>query len=403
MLDKSLHLAVMLVLAFPVTVNAQTKTETNASTRSTTAPSVIAAAELGGTKNVHQRDNLYFGGQFSSDDIATLQAKNIKRVMTLRTDGEIDWDEQAALKSAGIEFLRVPFGSPEELTDDVFDRTREFFKDKSQTTLIHCGSANRVGSVWLPFRVLDEGASIETALAEAKEIGLRAKAIEEKAIDYIRRKQSPTINGEASVKPGINKKFLDPNLEVDKWVKKLELESREVFLHRERILAACQIKAGDTVADIGAGTGLFTRQFSSVVGDQGSVFAVDISARFIEHINQESSRNQINNITGVLCSENSVNLPRDSVDVVFICDTYHHFEYPNSTLASIGRAMKDDGQLIVIDFQRIEGKTKKWTMGHVRAGREVFQAEIESAGFTLVSQEQVEGLEENYFLRFRKN
>ena len=175
-------------------------------------------------RDSHRKDNLYFGGQFSSDDIANLQAKNIKRVVTLRTDGEVDWDEQAALKAAGIEFLKVPFRSPEDLTDDVFDRTRELFRDKSQATLIHCGSANRVGSVWLPFRVLDEGVSIETALAEAKEIGLRVKSIQEKAIDYMRRRQSPTINGEASVRPGINKKFVDPNLDVDKWVKKLELE-----------------------------------------------------------------------------------------------------------------------------------------------------------------------------------
>lgn len=402
MLNKCLPWAVMLTLVLSASLNAQTKTETNSVEGSVEAPVKIVTAKLGGTPNVHRRDGLYFGGQFSAEDIATLKANNIKRVVTLRTDGEIDWDEQAALKAAGIEFLKVPFGSPETLTDDVFERTRELFGDKSKTTLIHCGSANRVGSVWVPFRVLDEGASVETALAEAKEIGLRAKSIEEKAIDYIRRNQS-TIDGETSVKPGINKKFIDPNLDVDQWVKKLELESREVFLHRERILAACQINEGDAVADIGAGTGLFTRLFSSAVGDQGSVYAVDISARFIEHIKKESTSRKIKNITGVLCAENNVNLPNDSVDLAFVCDTYHHFEYPKSTLASIHRAIKADGHLVVVDFERIEGKTKKWTMGHVRAGKEVFQAEIEEAGFTLVAQEQVEGLEENYFLKFRKN
>lgn len=402
MLNKCLPWAVMLTLVLSASLNAQTKTETNSVEGSVEAPVKIVTAKLGGTPNVHRRDGLFFGGQFSAEDIATLKANNIKRVVTLRTDGEIDWDEQAALKAAGIEFLKVPFGSPETLTDDVFERTRELFGDKSKTTLIHCGSANRVGSVWVPFRVLDEGASVETALAEAKEIGLRAKSIEEKAIDYIRRNQS-TIDGETSVKPGINKKFIDPNLDVDQWVKKLELESREVFLHRERILAACQINEGDAVADIGAGTGLFTRLFSSAVGDQGSVYAVDISARFIEHIKKESTSRKIKNITGVLCAENNVNLPNDSVDLAFVCDTYHHFEYPKSTLASIHRAIKADGHLVVVDFERIEGKTKKWTMGHVRAGKEVFQAEIEEAGFTLVAQEQVEGLEENYFLKFRKN
>ncbi len=394
MFGKSLPWAVVLMLALPAAILAQTKNETG--------PSEIIASQLGGAKNVHRRDNLYFAGQFSTDDIASLQAKNINRVVTLRTDGEVDWDEQAALKAAGIKFLKVPFGSPEDLTDDVFDRTRELFGDKSQVTVVHCGSANRVGSVWLPYRVLDEGVSIETALAEAKEIGLRAKSLEDKAIDYIKRMQTPTVNGEASIKPGINKKFIDPNLDVDQWIKKLELESREIFLHRERILAACQINQGDTVADIGAGTGLFTRLFSNVVGDQGTVFAVDISARFIEHINKVSNNKKINNITGVLCAENSVNLPRDSVNLAFICDTYHHFEYPKSTLASIHRALKSDGHLVLIDFERIEGRTKKWTMDHVRASKETFQAEIEEAGFTLIAQEQVEGLQENYFLRFRK-
>jgi len=57
---------------------------------------------------------------------------------------------------------------------------------------------------------------------------------------------------------------------------------------------------------------------------------------------------------------------------------------------------------VVIDFERIEGKTRKWTMGHVRAGKEVFLKEIEDAGLTFVEEVKLEGLQENYFLRFRK-
>ena len=171
---------------------------------------------------------------------------------------------------------------------------------------------------------------------------------------------------------------------------------------RERILVACEVEEGDSVADVGAGTGLFSRMFSTVVGDQGWVYAVDISPRFLEHINKESAKNKIDNITGVLCAENSVSLPPNSVDVVFICDTYHHFEYPKSTLASIKRALKPDGHMIVIDFERIEGKSRKWTMGHVRAGKEVFQAEILDAGFTLAEEKKIDRFEENYFLKFTK-
>ena len=167
-------------------------------------------------------------------------------------------------------------------------------------------------------------------------------------------------------------------------------------------MAASEIEAGDTVADVGAGTGLFTCLFSLKVGDRGWVYAIDIAPRFLEHINQAATSQKLTNITSVLCAENSINLPPDSVNVVFICDTYHHFEYPKSTLRSIHQALKSDGRLILIDFDRVEGKSREWLLGHVRAGKEVFQAEIQNAGFSLEQEKKIAGFEENYFLMFRK-
>ena len=364
----------------------------------------LQPAVLGEATNVHRLDDLFFSGQFNQEDIEVIKNENIARVISLRTDGEIDWDEKAALESAGIEFTCVPFREPESLSDEVFDEIRGLLRDQTRKTLFHCGSANRVGGVWLTYRVLDEGVELETALAEAKEIGLKTPFIEEKALDYIKSKQAPPeMGGEASVKPGVNKDFVDPDLDVDSYVKKFEIESREVFVHRERILVACEIEKGDTVADVGAGTGLFTRMFSLEVGSEGWVYAVDIAPRFIEHINAQATTHRLHNIMGVLCAGNSVNLPPNSADVVFVCDTYHHFEYPKSTLASIHRALKPDGTLIVIDFERIEGQTRDWLIGHVRAGKEVFRAEIQDAGFTLVEEKKIDGFEENYFLKFRKN
>ncbi len=356
-----------------------------------------------GSANVQRTGNLFLGGQFAKKDIAAIQDHKITRIITFRTEDELDWNEKTSVKAAGIEFIEVPFRKPETLTDRVFDKTRELLRDKSQTTLIHCGSGNRAAGVWLTYRVLDEGVDLKTALAEAKDIGLRAKFIEEKAIDYIKRKQTPPkMGGESSVKPGINRAFVDPDLDVDAFVKRFEIESREVFLNRKRILAASGVKKGDTVADIGAGTGLFTRMFSTVVGDQGWVYAVEIAPRFIQHINAESIKHKMKNITGVLSAENSVNLPPKSVDIAFVCSTYHHFEYPQSTLSSIHRALKDDGYLIVIDYERIPGKSREWVLGHIRAGKEVYSAEIKNAGFTLAEEKKIEGFKENYFLKFRK-
>ena len=213
---------------------------------------------------------------------------------------------------------------------------------------------------------------------------------------------SPAEARPPSVHPGINEKFLDPELDVDAFVKRFEIESREIYSSRMEILKACDIREGDTIADIGAGTGLFTRLFSSHTGENGWVYAVEIAPRFLEHIRQSAKEYQLANITTVLCAEDSVNLPPCSVDLVFICDTYHHFEYPQSTLASIRRALKEDGRLIVIDFERIPGQSREWLLDHVRAGKEVFTSEIETAGFSLVTEREVAGLEENYFLIFQK-
>lgn len=204
---------------------------------------------------------------------------------------------------------------------------------------------------------------------------------------------------EKSVRPGINDSFRDPD--VKSFVERFEIESREVFHEREKILKACGIRPGMVVADIGAGTGLFTRMFSKTVGDQGRVLAVDISRKFLDHITVRSREIGLKNIETVLCSDDSVKLPENLVDLAFISDTYHHFEYPEKTMKSLLSSLKPGGRLVVIDFHRIEGKSSDFVMGHVRAGQEVFEKEILGCGFRKVSEDK-ELLKENYFLVFEK-
>ena len=90
------------------------------------------------------------------------------------------------------------------------------------------------------------------------------------------------------------------------------------------------------------------------------------------------------------------------LDLVFICDTYHHFEYPQTTLASLHAALRPGGMLAVVDFERIEGVSRPWVLNHMRAGKEVFRSEIEAAGFRFLEEVEVAGLEENYLLLFRR-
>lgn len=204
---------------------------------------------------------------------------------------------------------------------------------------------------------------------------------------------------EKSVNPGINDAFENPDVEA--FTQRFEVESREVFARRHAIVAACQIEPGQTIADVGAGTGLFTRLFSDAVGKQGRVIAVDISQKFLDLIQANSRERSQSNVETVLAAADSVRLPADSIDLAFICDTYHHFEFPQKTMASLHRALKPGGRVVLIDFHRIPGTSSDWVLGHVRAGQEVFEAEIAQAGFRKV-REETDLLRENYFVVFEK-
>jgi predicted methyltransferase len=209
----------------------------------------------------------------------------------------------------------------------------------------------------------------------------------------------PTFAKEQSVSPGINSSFENPSFQ--EWVERFEHEGREVYDKRNEIVQATGVQPGMIVADIGAGTGLFTRLFAPKVLPTGVVIAVDISRTFIDNILRIAREQNLKNVEGVVDTPTDVGLARESIDLAFVCDTYHHFEYPKSTLASIRRALKPSGALIIVDFERIPGISTNWILGHVRADKATVIQEIEAAGFKLVEDRPL--LQENYFLRFKKN
>lgn len=210
----------------------------------------------------------------------------------------------------------------------------------------------------------------------------------------------PSFGAETSVKPGINAEYLKPDLNVSNWVERFEKEGREIYDQRARIVAAARIRRGSAVADIGAGTGLFTPLLSAATGPKGTVYAVDIVPGFLKHIAMKCELAGIRNVRTQQCTERSVGLPANSIDTAFICDVYHHFEYPRQSLASLHAALRRDGEVLVVDFRRIPGVSSDWVLNHVRAGQEVVTAEFEAAGFRKVEESAL--LKDNYVVRFRK-
>ena len=203
---------------------------------------------------------------------------------------------------------------------------------------------------------------------------------------------------EQNIRPGINRYYENPDWQ--QWVNTFERPGREVYDKRHAIVDATGIRPGMAVADIGAGTGLFTRLFAERAGPQGRVYAVDISRPFIENIIRTSQERGFTNVEGVVNGQKDVSLPPDSIDLAFLVDTYHHFEYPASMLSSIHRSLRPGARLIVIDFRRDPRHSSNWVMGHVRAGKDAVIDEITRAGFRLIDDKAL--LRTNYYLVFSR-
>jgi ubiquinone/menaquinone biosynthesis C-methylase UbiE len=204
---------------------------------------------------------------------------------------------------------------------------------------------------------------------------------------------------EQSVRPGINNHFMDPDWQ--QWVNTFERPGREVYDQRHAIIAASQVRPGMDVADIGAGTGLFTRLFAAAVEPGGTVYAIDIASTFVDNILRTSREQGLGNVTGIVNTSIDTGLPANSIDLAFITDTYHHFEFPQQMLASIDRALRSEGRVIIIDFRRDPAISSNWVMGHVRGNKAQVIDEVQAAGFRLVDDKAL--LRTNYFLEFVKS
>lgn len=137
--------------------------------------------------NLHMQGGVLLSGQPSADDLRAAAELGVRTVLDVRTAGEVtDFDEPALVEELGMQYRNFGFRSPEALTDEVFDGVRALLADpEAAPILFHCGSANRVGAVWLAHRVLDDGVAVEAAVEEAHAVGLRSAALEERALAYV--------------------------------------------------------------------------------------------------------------------------------------------------------------------------------------------------------------------------
>ena len=200
----------------------------------------------------------------------------------------------------------------------------------------------------------------------------------------------------------MNKKFQDPKAKIQEFLKRFENEDRDVYVKRHDITRAVGLRPGDAAADIGAGTGLFTFLFAKEVGPKGTVFAVDIGPAFIDYINEQAKQQGCERVVKtVLNKPDSAELPPDSINVAFICDTYHHFEQPEKMLASIHAALRPGGRLVIIDFD-LQKDSGEFVKKRARAAKEVYFREITTAGFERVETKDAPAIKDKFYAEFRR-
>lgn len=171
------------------TSQATTAASTGVGTVSTDV-GTVSTAVCGEIKNLHQVRDIYLASQPSAGDLAEAKTLGVKTVVNLRPDAETkDFNEANAVRAAGLAYVHIPFAGADDLTDAIFDRTREALKTADRPLLVHCASANRVGAVWIAYRVLDDHMELSQGVAEAHTIGLHTPALEAKAKAYVQAKQ----------------------------------------------------------------------------------------------------------------------------------------------------------------------------------------------------------------------
>lgn len=181
-----------------------------------------------------------------------------------------------------------------------------------------------------------------------------------------------------------------------------ENPERESYQMTPEIMEALALEPGMVVADIGAGTGYFSRELAARVAPGGKVLAVDVVAEFLDDLEKRAAEAGIDNIDTILSSETDPMLPVGGVDLVFAGDAYHHFGDPTPMLEGMRAALRPGGRMAIVDWKRqanpaFERSGLNWEE-HIRLGEQGTIDEITAHGFKLV--ETHDFLEWQFFLIF---
>lgn len=176
----------------------------------------------------------------------------------------------------------------------------------------------------------------------------------------------------------------------------LEDPGRDVWQKPDEVLKALDIKRGQVVADIGAGSGYLTAKLSECVGESGIVYAVDIQQEMIDYAKKSLLDRGLKNVVLVLGDMDDAKLPFEKFDIIVLLSTYHEIAKPVEYVKKLRAALKPHGKLAILEFadESPIGPPLKF-----RLPEDILIHEVQQADFTLF-QKHTFLLPYQYFLVF---
>jgi precorrin-6B methylase 2 len=132
------------------------------------------------------------------------------------------------------------------------------------------------------------------------------------------------------------------------WLERPERETEE---RTDLLLEAMQLKPGEVVADIGAGSGYFSWRMAKAVAPDGKVFGVDIQPEMLDLLQRNMQRRGVQNVVSVLGTTSDPKLPAESVDTILMVDVYHEFDQPYEMLKAMINGLKKGGRIVLVEFR----------------------------------------------------